>query len=162
MALIVVEIAGMRISSDPEDTLVTYSLGSCLGVTIYDPVLRLGGMIHCMLPLSKVDAQKAAARPFMFVDTGVQRMLGELYEMGLRKSRAVIHVAGGGQVLDTTGIFKIGERNFTVLRKILWNNGLLMESQTVGGQHSRTIRLNIGTGEFTLSEVDLADRANRR
>lgn len=162
MALIVVEIAGMKISSDPEDTLVTYSLGSCLGITIYDPVLRLGGMIHCMLPLSKVDPQKAAARPFMFVDTGVQQMLGELYELGLRKSRAVIHVAGGAQVLDTTGVFRIGERNFTVLRKILWNNGLLMESQTVGGHHSRTIRLNIGTGEFKLSEVDLSDRASRR
>lgn len=162
MALIVVEIAGMRISSDPEDTLVTYSLGSCLGITIYDPILRLGGMVHCMLPLSKMDEQKAQARPYMFVDTGVQAMLGELYDLGLRKTRAVIHVAGGAQVLDTTGVFKIGERNFTVLRKILWKNNLLMESQTVGGQCSRTIRLNIGSGEFSISEIDLTDRAARR
>jgi chemotaxis protein CheD len=53
----------------------------------------------------------------MFVDTGMQIMLGMLYESGLRKSRAIVNVAGGSQVLDSQGIFKIGERNFTVLRK---------------------------------------------
>jgi len=150
MTLCVVDIAGMRISSNPEETLVTYSLGSCVGVAIYDPVLRLGGMIHCMLPLSKVDREKSLNRPYMFVDTGMQIMLTELYEAGLRKSRAVINVAGGAQVLDSQGVFKIGERNFTVLRKILWKNGLLMHTQEVGGNKSRTISLEIGTGRFSI------------
>jgi chemotaxis protein CheD len=63
MTTVVVDIADMRISDNPEETLVTYSLGSCVGVTIYDPVIRIGGMIHCMLPLSKVDKEKAANRP---------------------------------------------------------------------------------------------------
>src|SRR6056297_104953 len=100
MATIVVDIAGMQISSNPEDILITYSLGSCVGVSIYDPVLRIGGLIHCMLPLSKVDPEKAAQRPYMFVDTGVSMLLNRLYDMGLKKSRAVISVAGGAQVLD--------------------------------------------------------------
>lgn len=146
----VVDIAGMRISQNPADTLITYSLGSCLGVTIYDPMLRLGGMVHCMLPLSKVDAAKAEQRPYMFVDTGISLMLTQLYDMGLRKARAVVNVAGGAQVLDDKGVFKIGERNFTVLRKLLWKNGLLMNVQQVGGSISRTISLDIGTGRFTI------------
>lgn len=150
MAQIVVDIADMRISKNPGDTLITYSLGSCIGVAIYDPAIGLGGMIHCMLPLSKVDREKAQVRPYMFVDTGMQQMLTRLYEGGLRKARAVIHVAGGSQVLDSQGVFKIGERNFTVLRKILWKNGLLMETQEVGGNRSRTISLDLGTGRFTI------------
>ena len=150
MALLVVDIADMKVSDDPSQTLITYSLGSCIGVAIYDPVLQLGGMIHCMLPLSKVDKQKAQDRPFMFVDTGMQYMLGRLYEYGLRKARCVVNVAGGSQVLDNQGVFKIGERNFTVLRKILWKNGLLMNAQEVGGNRSRTISLDLGTGRFTI------------
>ena len=150
MALCVVDIADMKISDNPADTLITYSLGSCVGVAIYDPVLHLGGMIHCMLPLSKVDKEKAKIRPYMFVDTGMQLMLGSLYEKGLRKARAVINVAGGSQVLDSQGVFKIGERNFTVLRKILWKNGLLMNAQEVGGNKSRTVSLDVGTGRFTI------------
>ncbi len=150
MALCVVDIADMKISDKPADTLITYSLGSCLGVTIYDPVLQLGGMIHCMLPLSKVDKEKAKIRPYMFVDTGMQLMLGSLYEYGLRKARAVINVAGGSRVLDSQGVFKIGERNFTVLRKILWKNGLLMNVQEVGGNKSRTVSLDVGTGRFSI------------
>ncbi len=150
MGLRVVDIADMKITDNPADTLITYSLGSCIGVAIYDPVLRLGGMIHCMLPLSKVDKEKARVRPYMFVDTGMQAMLGSLYEQGLRKARAVVNVAGGAKVLDNQGVFKIGERNFTVLRKILWKNGLLMNVQEVGGNVSRTVSLDVGTGRFSI------------
>ncbi|MFO7838404.1 MAG: chemotaxis protein CheD [Desulfosalsimonadaceae bacterium] len=150
MGLRVVDIADMKISDNPDDSLITYSLGSCIGVAIYDPVLCLGGMIHCMLPLSKVDKEKARVRPYMFVDTGMQAMLGSLYERGLRKARAVVNVAGGARVLDNQGVFKIGERNFTVLRKILWKNGLLMNVQEVGGNVSRTVSLEVGTGRFAI------------
>ncbi|MFW5875007.1 MAG: chemotaxis protein CheD [bacterium] len=150
MGLIVVDIADMRISSNPADTLITYSLGSCIGVAVYDPALRLGGMIHCMLPLSRVDREKSKLRPYMFVDTGMHQMLTKLYEAGLRKARAVVNVAGGAKVMDDQGVFRIGERNFTVLRKVLWKNGLLMNVQEVGGNLSRTISLDIATGRFSI------------
>lgn len=153
MGTVVVDIAGMQISRDPADTLVTYSLGSCLGVTIYDPQIRLGGMVHCMLPLSKVDPAKAEVRPYMFVDTGVSRMLTELYDLGLRKARAVVNVAGGAQILDQKNVFNIGERNITVLRKLLWKNGLLMNVQSTGGKVSRTIALDIDSGRFTIKSA---------
>jgi chemotaxis protein CheD len=147
---VVVDIADMIISENPQETLVTYSLGSCLGITFYDPSIPIGGMIHCMLPLSKIDPQKAKERPAMFVDTGVQQLLRHLFQRGLRKARTLVNVAGGAHVLDNQGLFKIGERNFTVLRKILWKNNMLMNIQDVGGNTSRTIRLDIGTGRFVI------------
>jgi chemotaxis protein CheD len=146
----IVDIADMKISSLVGDILVTYSLGSCVGVAVYDPVLQTGAMIHCMLPLSKVDKEKARERPYMFVDTGMQLMLNKLFDCGAQKSRLKIAVAGGAHVLNDDSIFKIGERNFTVLRKILWKNSMLMNVQDVGGDVSRTIRLHIGSGRFTV------------
>ncbi len=150
MSQIVVGIAEMAISDNPEDVIVTYSLGSCIGVTVYDPVLRIGGMIHCMLPLSKVDEEKAKTTPCMFVDTGIPLLLTELFKMGVQKSRAIIKVAGGANVLDTQDLFKIGERNYTILRKILWKNNMLIAAEHVGGNVSRTIKLEIATGRFWL------------
>lgn len=146
----IVDIADLKISKNPGDILVTYSLGSCIGVAVYDPVVSIGGMVHCMLPLSKVDREKAQERPAMFVDTGMQLMLNQLFQSGVRKSRLKIAVAGGAHILNDDNLFKIGERNFTVLRKILWKNGMLMNIQDVGGEISRTIRLHIKTGRFTV------------
>lgn len=146
----IIDIADLKISKQPGDILVTYSLGSCVGVAVYDPAVRIGGMIHCMLPLSKVDKDKARERPAMFVDSGMQLMLNQLFESGVRKSRLKIAVAGGAHILNDDNLFKIGERNFTVLRKILWKNSMLMNVQEVGGDISRTIRLHIGSGRFTV------------
>ena len=150
MSTIIVDIADMAVSSNPEDSLITYSLGSCLGVVIYDPVIRVGGMIHCMLPLSNVDQVKADTRPGMFVDTGVPMMLQKLFDMGLKKTRAVVKVAGASLILDKQGLFRIGERNYTVFRKIMWKNGILITAEDIGGDLSRTVQLDIGTGVFTV------------
>jgi chemotaxis protein CheD len=103
-----------------------------------------------MLPLSKVDEEKAKTRPYMFVDTGMMLFLQQLFNKGLTKANASVKVAGGSAVLDKKGIFRIGERNYTVLRKVLWKNGLLIAAEDIGGEASRTIRLEIGTGRFTM------------
>lgn len=144
---IVVGIAEMALSSEHQDILVTYSLGSCLGVTIYDPDAKIGGMIHCMLPVSGVDPQKAEKSPSMFVDTGITKLLNEIYCAGAKKERIIVKAAGCAQLLDPKGLFKIGERNFTVLRKLLWKNGILLKSNVIGGSVSRTMILEIGSGK---------------
>jgi len=149
-ALRVVDIADMVVSDDPNDVLVTYSLGSCLGVAIYDPVARAGGMIHCMLPLSKVDEEKARAKPAMFVDTGMTVLMEALFRLGARKANAVVKIAGASQVLERQGLFRIGERNVAVARKILWKNSMLIAAEDVGGDVARTVRLEIGTGRFFI------------
>lgn len=150
MNQVIVDIADARVSNHPDDVLVTYSLGSCVGVMVYDPEVRVGGMIHCMLPLSSVDPVKAGDKPFMFVDTGMMLFLKMLFDLGLSRSRAVIKVAGCSKILDNSNLFRIGERNYTVLRKLLWKNGLMIKSESVGGSVSRTVRLEMATGRCLL------------
>lgn len=58
-----VDISAMVVTDKADDVLVTYSLGSCIGVALYDPEACVGGMIHCMLPLSKIDPAKGKSRP---------------------------------------------------------------------------------------------------
>ena len=150
MSQIVVDIADARVSKHAEDVLVTHSLGSCVGVMIHDPLVQVGGMIHCMLPLSSVDPRKAQEKPFMFVDTGMVQFLGQLFDLGVSRSRAVVKVAGCSRILDNSNLFRIGERNYTVLRKLLWKNGLMIKAESVGGSVSRTVRLEIATGRCLL------------
>ncbi len=139
-------ISEMAVTNGAEDVLITYSLGSCLGISLYDPVAKVGGMIHCMLPLSKVDRDKARKKPAMFVDTGVPALLQQLFELGAKRNRLVVKVAGGARVFDKDDHFKIGERNYTILRKVLWKNSILIDGEEVGGTVARTMSLEMADG----------------
>lgn len=156
---ITVDISDMKISHNPEDVIVTYSLGSCVGVTLYDPVAGVGAMIHCMLPLSKIDPAKAAMKPHMFVDTGVASMLGEMYKMGASRQNIIAKVAGAGSPLGKEETFRIGQRNYTILRKFLWKNNILIAKEDVGGSKARTLYLYMADGRTTVKsegkEVEL-------
>ena len=147
---LVVGVADMIASNDPSAELVTYSLGSCLGITIYDPVKKVGGLLHIMLPDSKIDAAKAASAPFMFVDTGVPRLFQAVYNLGAERHRVVIKVAGGAQLLDEKGVFNIGERNQVALVGLLSRNGYAIHGRDVGGLSSRTVRMDLTTGKVTV------------
>jgi chemotaxis protein CheD len=142
----------MKISSQPGDQLVTYALGSCLGIAIHDPVVNVGGLLHVMLPLSTIDPAKAAENPSMFVDTGVPQLFISCYKAGAQKQRLVVKVAGGASVHidEAEDHFQIGKRNFVMLRKLLWKNGVLLKAHDVGGAHSRTMMLDIGSGTVML------------
>ncbi len=135
------------------DVLVTHALGSCLGLMVFDPVAKVGGLLHAMLPLSSINPQKAQANPAMFVDTGVPLLFRSLYEQGALKGRLVSKAAGCGNPMGKNEVFKIGERNYTVLKKLLWKNNILLESEDVGGTVSRTIHFDVSTGEVTLSSA---------
>jgi len=145
-----VGISEMKVSNNPEDVLVTYSLGSCVGLTLYDPVIRVGGMIHCMLPLSRLDPAKAQMNPCMFTDTGIPTLIQAVLNMGANKKRLIAKVAGAASPLDDNGIFKIGERNYTVLRKVLWKNDILIAAEDVGGTVARTLFLYLDTGKTVI------------
>jgi chemotaxis protein CheD len=159
MSLIVVGISDLQASRDPQDVFITYSLGSCIGVTAYDPQVRVGGMIHYMLPLSQIAPDKAAAKPAMFADTGVPALLNTLLSLGAAKGRLIVKAVGGAQLMDQHKLFNIGERNFLILRKILWKNNILIKASDVGGMMSRTLRLELETGRVTVKsshgEVEL-------
>ena len=129
---LVVGVADMVVSNDGSAEIVTYSLGSCLGVTVYDPVKKVGGMLHLMLPDSTIDAVKANTMPYMFVDTGVPRLFHAAYNLGADRSRLVVKVAGGAQLLDQQGIFNIGIRNLAALEKLIAQNGLRIHAADTG------------------------------
>lgn len=153
---LVVGVSDMVVSNDPGAELVTYSLGSCLGVTVYDPVKKIGGLLHLMLPDSKIDPAKGAAAPFMFVDTGVPRLFTSAYSLGAERSRIIVKVAGGAQLLDPHGTFNIGERNFQSLTRLLSRNGLAIHARDVGGLSSRTIRFDNSNGNLSIHSPGLA------
>ena len=148
--IVVVDIADLAVSGDPDASLVTFSLGSCIGLSIWDPVAHVGGLLHYMLPESKLSSDKARSDPAMFCDTGVPRLFRAAYELGAVKSRLVAKIAGGSQLLDDKGIFNIGKRNYLALRKLFWKNGVLIQAEDVGGSVSRTLRLEVGTGAVTI------------
>ncbi len=150
MPTVVVDIADLAVAADPDVTLITYSLGSCIGVTIWDPVVRVGGMLHYMLPTSELSPERARTSPAMFCDTGVPRLFRATYELGAVKSRLVIKIAGGSQLLDDNGTFNIGKRNYLALRKIFWKNGVMINAENVGGAISRTLKLDVATGAVTI------------
>lgn len=147
---VVVGISDMQVSNRPEDILITYSLGSCICVAIYDPVTGVAGMIHCMLPFSKVDPDKAKKMPAMFVDTGIPALFNEAYRTGADKERIIVKIAGCSKILDDKGLFRIGERNFTVCRKILWKNNILINKKDIGGSNSRTVYIEVANGTVVV------------
>jgi chemotaxis protein CheD len=153
----IVGVADMKLSSQPGDQLITYALGSCLGIAIHDPLAGVGGLLHVMLPLSTIDPEKARHNPYMFVDTGVPKLFLACYQAGAQKQRLVVKVAGGASVHgdgEESDHFQIGKRNFVMLRKLLWRNGILLNAHDVGGSHSRTMMLEVGSGAVTLKTYE--------
>jgi chemotaxis protein CheD len=150
---ITVDMGDLRVTDDPEAQLVTYALGSCIAVIVHDPVRRYGGMLHFMLPLSQINPTKARERPGMFGDLGVPLLFEQMYRLGSRKQDLVVKVAGGGQINDSSGIFEIGKRNYTVLRKMFWRAGVPIAAEDCGGSRSRTARLFVATGKVTIRSM---------
>ncbi len=146
----VVGVADMAVSNNVDEVLVTYSLGSCIAVIIFDPVARVGGMLHYMLPESSLDPEKAKQNPRMFADTGIATLFKQSYQLGARKEHIVVKVVGGAQILDAAGVFNIGKRNYVAMRKIFWRNNVMITAEHVGGVVNRTVRLEMSTGRVLL------------
>jgi len=147
-----VGIADMKIATQPGDVIVTHALGSCLGITAHDPVAKVGGMLHVMMPMSNVNPEKAKTNPYMFVDTGVPAFFSEIYAAGGNKNRLVVKVAGGANVQRSDNDrFAIGKRNHVVLKKLFWKNGILIEAEDVGKDIARTMYLEIGSGRVWMT-----------
>lgn len=147
---LIVGVADMKLSNDPNAVLVTYSLGSCIGVGIYDPVSKVAGLLHYMLPESSLDQTKADKNPFMFGDTGIPLLFKGAYQIGAKKNRLKVIVVGGAEILDQKGFFNIGKRNHTTLRKLFWKNNVMIDFEEVGGCVNRTIKMEVNNGATWL------------
>lgn len=151
METITVGMADCQVSADPGSSLITYALGSCIGVAIHDPQARVAGLLHFMLPDSKMNQERGKQMPYMFADTGIPSLFHAAYARGADKRRLSVRLIGGAQVLDPSGVFNIGKRNHMACRKILWAAGVLVQAEEVGGTISRTVRLEVATGRLLWS-----------
>jgi chemotaxis protein CheD len=146
----IIGVADMALSDSPDELLITYSLGSCIAVIIFDPLARVGGMLHYMLPESSLDPEKAKNNPCMFADTGITQLFKNSYRMGAKKEHMVVKTVGGAQILDPNGIFNIGKRNYLAMRKIFWKNNVAIAAEHVGGEINRTVRLEMDSGKVIV------------
>jgi chemotaxis protein CheD len=148
---VVVPLGELRVSADPTERLITYALGSCLGITVYDPVARVGGMLHAMLPRSEIDPVKAQQQPALFVETGIPALFRACYACGARKPRLLVRIAGAALVsCEGYDHFEIGKRNLLMARQLFWHNSVFVRGQDVGGNESRTMSLHVGSGEVVI------------
>ncbi len=145
----IVGISEFKVSHDEEDVLITYSLGSCIAVVVYDPKIKVGGMLHFMLPDSSIDSEKAADKPAMFADTGIPLLFKTCYGFGAEKKRMVVKIAGGSNILNNN-YFKIGQRNIAAARRIFWKNRVLIDNEAVGNNYNRTVELYMSTGKVIV------------
>ena len=138
-----VGIADMKITRQ-EGILITYALGSCIGISFYDPMIKLGGLLHIMLP----QKQGTDTNVFKFADSGIPETLRKLQAFGASKSRMVCKIAGGAKMFEIKGgsLSNIGQRNIESVHNTLKREGIKLLQEDVGGTVARTLLFDVGTG----------------
>jgi len=148
---IVVGVSDMKISNNPQSSIVTYSLGSCIGITIYDPFVKVGGLLHFQLPDSGLNVHDAQKDPCKYADTAIPAFFRTAYRFGAQKQRLKVVVTGGANLMDENSRFDIGKRNYLAARKIFFQNNVLTRYEDVGGSHYRTVRLDLESGATSIT-----------
>ncbi len=147
---VVVGVGDVAVSNNANVVLSTFALGSCVGIIVYDAEVKVGGLIHIMLPDSALSPEKAQKQPAMFADTGMPLMFRNLCGLRSERRRMRAFVAGGASVISGSDMFKIGERNIMAVKKLVNTLGIPVVKADVGGVNNRTIHLNVGTGEVSM------------
>ena len=144
---LIVGISDMKISQRPEDVLVTHSLGSCLGLAAYDPLARVGGLIHCLLPKA---SSAGVANPYMYVNVGVPAMIRQLVALGASKAHLAFKAAGCSRMIHIANQFDTGAQNLAMLEALFAKNNVALAAKDVGGSIPRTVALRMDTGTFVI------------
>jgi chemotaxis protein CheD len=147
---VLVGVADMGVSNDPANILSSYALGSCVAVVAYDPVAKVGGLLHLMLPDSKLSPEKAARQPTMFADTGLPLLADALTRLKGDITRAHWLVAGGASIFGASDTFNLGDRNIRAVTAQLARLGFPISQSALGGSINRNIHLSIASGEVNL------------
>lgn len=147
---IVVGIADVTVVKDQDVFLCSPSLGAGIAVGVHDPAAKVGGLVHCLLPQSADDPPRAAARPGLFLNTGLAELVRQAADLGAKWENLLVYAAGGGRILDESTIFDLGRRNHEALLRWLAENGLPLAAADVGGLVNRVLLLNPATGEVRL------------
>ena len=149
---IIVGVSDAKISTNPNSVLITHALGSCIGVAVYEPVKKIGGLLH--FQMSQSDGTKVNENPFKFADTGFGTMLDKLLSLNANKKRLLVKIAGGANRFNSKSeTFDIGKNNYLAIRKVLWKKGLLIRDQDVGGNIPRTMYFDLSDGSVTIKSA---------
>jgi chemotaxis protein CheD len=140
---IAVGVGGLEVSCDPEACLVSHALGSCIAVAMHDPAVRAAGLLHFMLPDSRLDPERARLDPALFADSGIALLVARLRELGSTGRPLAIGLAGGAQMIACHPAAAIGKRNYLAARKVLWRMGLAVQSEWVGGAAARSLGVSV-------------------
>jgi chemotaxis protein CheD len=153
---IVIGIGEHAVSADTGSVIVTHALGSCIAVCVYDPVAHVGGLLHFLLPDSRINPMRAQQQPSTFADLGIPQLFQDLYRIGAVKSRCIVKLVGGADVtsLQNAGTLDIGRRNQVAAKSILWRNGVLIKAECLGGSAPRNVALNILDGVVRISSAN--------
>ena len=156
--LIKVGMADFKVGSSP-DNLISYGLGSCIGIALYDTGSKVGGLAHIMLPDST--QARSSENPAKFADTCLPLMLSEMLKIGAVKNRILAKIAGGAQMFsftNTTDIMRVGERNTEAVRAMLKKLEVRIVAEDVGANYGRTVELIMESGIFRIKTIDKGEK----
>lgn len=147
----------LLVSRNPEDVLVAYGLGSCLGISMIDPVTHVTGLLHAVLPesLNGMDYEKSPASG-KYVGSGIECLLATMIKEGANRNRIVVRVVGGANMLIAPGLtstFDIGTRNIEKARATLQRLKMTIAAEEVGGHQGRTVRVYVAESRMTVKLI---------
>ncbi len=148
MANFYIGIADCKVARSP-DTLTTLGLGSCVGLVLFDAVVKIGGMVHIMLPIAKEDVTNRAK----YADTGLELLLREVLALGASRRRIGAKLAGGANMFGTStqnDMLRVGERNVSICHQLLRAYNIPIHAEETGGNTGRTIEFSCHTGELKI------------
>lgn len=140
-----------------EGILITYALGSCIGISFYDPYIKLGALLHIMLP-ERVNHDDANL--YKYADTGLKETIRKLTAFGMLKSRAVVKIAGGAKMFEISGnqsFGNIGERNAAMVKRLLQSEGMRLAAEDIGANYARTMSMDVATGDVLIKTYGRQD-----
>lgn len=152
MGLAYVGIGELAVSKNSSDVLKTMALGSCIGVLMFDPTVKVAGLIHIALPDSAVGKATGCKKPGRYADTGIPLLINAMKRLGSPvKRNTIVKLAGGASMLDLKETFNIGKRNILATKKILWKHNLLITAEDIANTISRTVTINVDSGKVILT-----------
>lgn len=131
--------------------LVTRALGSCLGITLYNPLKKLGAMAHPMLP--DIERARTNANPSRYVNHTIRKMVEDLEKAGSARSLLVAKLFGGARMfafISSDSLLNVGEKNIAMAREVFNELNIKISAEEVGGTFGRTIELNLENGKVVV------------
>lgn len=153
MRIFTIGVAEHKIAETP-DKLVTLGLGSCIGLVLYDPAVKVGGMVHIMLPTAQM--RTTVTNRFKFADTAILDMLDLVTQAGASRRRLRAKIAGGAHMFQTAGtidIMNVGQRNIAMCKKMLEENRIILDGEDVGGSSGRSIEFSCDSCQLSIRTV---------